>query len=118
TEEMYREMSKAEIGDDVFGEDKTVNRLEEYAACIIGKESAMFVPTGTMGNLIAIMTHTQKRKSEIIVEEASHIYTHEAGGYAHIAGVGARLLKGVNGVLPINELKKAIVKDDDVHHTR
>ena len=79
TPEMRRAMYEAEVGDDVYREDPTVNRLEERAAELLGKEAALFVPTGTMGNQVAVLTHT-RRGEEVIVEAESHVYLYEVGG--------------------------------------
>ena len=79
TPEMREAMAEAEVGDDVYRDDPTVNRLEELAANMLGKESALFVPSGTMGNLIALLVHCQ-RGDEAIVGDKSHIYLNEAGG--------------------------------------
>ena len=86
TEEMRQAMHEAELGDDVYGDDPTVNRLEELAAQIVSKEDALFVPSGTMGNQIAIMVHT-KLGDEIIVGANSHIVQHEVGAAARLSGV-------------------------------
>src|SRR3970282_2295603 len=77
--EMRAAMSRAEVGDDVYGEDPTVNRLQEMAAGLTGKEAALFVPSGTMGNLAAILAHCQ-RGDEIIVGNLAHTFLFEAGG--------------------------------------
>lgn len=74
TQSMRLAMSEAHVGDDVYGEDPTINRLQDYIADLFGKESALFVPTGVMGNQLAIAVHTQ-RGDEIIVESESHIFT-------------------------------------------
>jgi len=73
TEEMRRAMAEAEVGDDVYGEDPTIQELESLAAKILGKEAALFVPSGTMGNQVSVMTHTQ-RGDEVIMEAESHVY--------------------------------------------
>ena len=81
TPEMREAMAEAEVGDDVYGDDPTVNKLQEKAAEMLGKEASLFVPSGTMGNLIAIMVHCA-RGEEVICGEKSHIYLNEAGGMA------------------------------------
>lgn len=86
TEEMRQAMLEAEVGDDVYGEDPTVNRLEQLAASMLGKEAAVFVPTGTMGNQASIMAHTRPG-DEIIVGAQSHIVVNEGGGAARLSGV-------------------------------
>ena len=78
TPEMREAMANAVVGDDVFGDDPTVNRLQEMAASMLGKEAALFVASGTMGNLLALLTHCQ-RGDEVIVGNKSHIYLNEAG---------------------------------------
>jgi threonine aldolase len=85
TPEMRRAMAEAEVGDDVYGEDPTVNRLEALAAERMGKEAALFVPSGTMGNLISVLTHTP-RGYEVILGDESHIFIHEAGGASALGG--------------------------------
>ena len=85
TEEMREAMAKAAVADDCYGEDPSANRLEELAAAQVGKESALFVVSGTMGNLVALMTHTRMR-DEVIVDARSHIYEYEVGGLSAIAG--------------------------------
>ncbi|MER3459375.1 MAG: threonine aldolase, partial [Chloroflexota bacterium] len=86
TPEMRQAMAQAEVGDDVYGEDLTVNRLEALAAERMGKEAAMFVPSGTMGNLAAILTHCG-RGDEVILGDQAHTFTSEAGGIAALGGV-------------------------------
>src|SRR5690349_17485413 len=85
TAEMRRAMAEAEVGDDVYGEDPSVNRLEQRAAEIFQREAALFVPTGTMGNQIAIKVHT-KPGQEIICEERAHIFNYEMAMLAHFSG--------------------------------
>lgn len=96
TPDMRRAMAEAEVGDDVYGEDPTVNRLEAEAAAVTGKAAALFVPTGTMGNQIAILCHTE-RGDEMLVHEEAHIYYYEAGAPALLGGVSPRLLPGDRG---------------------
>nr|XP_055033174.1 threonine aldolase 1 isoform X2 [Misgurnus anguillicaudatus] len=84
---MRRAIAEAEVGDDVFGEDPTVNELQKEAADMFGMEAALFVPTVTMGNLIAVMVHCRERGDEMIVGDLSHIYIYEQGGSAQLAGV-------------------------------
>ena len=107
TPEMREAMYKAEVGDDVYGEDPTVRKLEEMAAEMLGKEAAMLVTSGTQGNQVSIMTHTHKGE-EIILEENSHIITYEVGGIGYLAGVQAKTLKGNKGVLNPEDVEKAI----------
>ncbi|HMQ91454.1 MAG TPA: beta-eliminating lyase-related protein, partial [Flavilitoribacter sp.] len=96
TEGMLQAMMSAEVGDDVFGEDPTVNALEARLAGMFGKEAAVFCPSGTMTNQIAIKVNTQPL-DELICDEYSHVYQYEAGGYAFNSGIGINLIKGVNG---------------------
>ncbi len=85
TPAMREAMARAEVGDDVYGEDPTINRLEDLAAEMLGKEAAVFVPSGTMGNAIAILTHC-RRGDEIIMGDRSHTYLYEVGGAARLNG--------------------------------
>jgi threonine aldolase len=115
TQAMREAMYKAEVGDDVFGDDPTVNRLEEIAAERMGKEAALFVPSGTMGNLISILTHCQ-RGEEIIVGDQAHIFVSEQGGSAALGGIHARTVRNApDGQLALDEIEAAI-SDDDIHH--
>ena len=110
--EMKQFMMDAEVGDDVFGQDPTINLLEEKAAKMFGKESALFCPSGTMTNQIAIKTHTQPL-DELICDEYSHVYQYETGGYAYNSGVAIKLLKGQNGKITADQIKDAINPDYD-----
>ncbi len=96
TPAMRRAMAEAEVGDDVYGEDPTVRQLEAEVAAATAKAAALFVPSGTMGNQIAVLCHTE-RGDEMLLHEESHIYYYEAGAPAALAGVSARLLPGVRG---------------------
>src|SRR3989304_3174920 len=91
TPEMREAMAHAEVGDDVYGEDPTVNRLQELAAERLGKEAALFVPSGAMGNLVAMLTHCQ-RGDEAILGHLSHPYFYETGGLAALGGIQPRPL--------------------------
>lgn len=105
---MMREaMRNAVVGDDVYGEDPTVNRLEALAAHTLGKEAALFVPSGTMGNQVALLTHG-RRGQEVILEEGCHIYNFEVGGPAFLAGILTRTLRGSYGILDPQEIRRAI----------
>ncbi len=104
---MRRAMAEAEVGDDVYGEDPTVNRLQEYAAEVLGKEAALFVPTGTMGNQICVKLHTRPG-TEVVLEERSHIFNYEMGSSAVIAGVTFRPVRGENGRLNWDLVKGAL----------
>jgi threonine aldolase len=107
TAEMRRAMAEAEVGDDVYGEDPTVNRLEKRAAEILGKEAALFVPTGCMGNLISIKIWTN-HGSEVICEERSHVNLYELASMSAIAGCMPRVARGEDGVLTWEEIKVVI----------
>src|SRR5271168_1154438 len=98
TPEMRRAMAEAEVGDDVYGEDPTVNRLEQRAAEIFGREAAIFVPTGSMGNLIAMRIHARPGQ-EIICEEMGHILNFEMASMSAIAGCMPRPVRTPNGIL-------------------
>lgn len=110
--EMLLAMSKAEVGDDVFAEDPTVIRLQEYAANLFGKEAALFCPSGTMCNQIAIKCHTHPME-EVICDKLSHIYNYENGGYAFNAGVSIRLIEGENGIIASDQIPPLIQPDHD-----
>src|SRR5437588_160847 len=107
TPEMRKAMADAEVGDDVYGEDPTVNRLEAAAAAIFKREAALFVPTGTMGNQIAIKVHTRPGQ-EIICEERAHILDWEMGMPAFFSGCVLRTLHADEGVLTWAEIKRKI----------
>lgn len=113
TEAMRQAMARAEVGDDVLGEDPTVKRLEEIAAERFGKEAALFVTSGTMGNQLAILTHTN-RGEEIIVESEAHVYFYEVGGIGALAGVQTRTIRGYRGTLPVDKVRQAI-RLSDIH---
>src|SRR5258708_1678872 len=93
TQGMRAAMAAAEVGDDVFHEDPTVNRLEERVAALLGNESAVYVPSGTMSNQICVKAHTQPG-DELLCESACHIYNYEAGGPAVLSGVTCRTVEG------------------------
>ncbi|WP_153732630.1 low-specificity L-threonine aldolase [Sporosarcina obsidiansis] len=116
TEEMRNAMRDAVVGDDVYGDDPTINELERLAASMVEKEAALFVTSGTQGNQVAVLTHTH-RGDEIIAEATSHIVHHETAGLAVIGGVQPRTIQGVNGQMPIDEIVAAI-REPDVHNPR
>src|SRR5437868_1428590 len=95
---MRRAMFEAEVGDDVYGEDPTINRLEERAAEILGKEAALFVPTGTMGNTIATKIHT-RHGQEVIAEARGHIFNYELSMVSWFAGCVVRPVSSPDGIL-------------------
>lgn len=118
TPEMHAAMMNAEVGDDVFGEDPSVNDLESKSAQMFGMEAALFCPSGTMTNQIAINVHTQPG-DEVICEEGSHIYYYEGGGIGRNSGCQARLIQGNRGQIAAQQILE-VVNPDDVHraHTR
>ncbi len=105
--EMRRAMAEAEVGDDVYGEDPTINRLEKRAAEIFGREAALFVPSGTMGNQIAIKLHTHHGQ-EVICEARSHVFEYEMAMMAHFSGVMPRTVSAEGGVLTWEHVKSKI----------
>src|SRR5262249_37010225 len=113
---MRAAMNAAEVGDDVFHEDPTVNRLEERVADLLGKEAALFVPSGTMSNQLAIKTHTVPG-DELICEQSCHIYNHEVGAAAVLSGVTCRTVVGDYGVLDVTQLEN-LIRPADVHMVR
>jgi threonine aldolase len=113
TPAMRKAMAEAEVGDDVFGEDPTVNALQEKVAKILGKEKAIFVPSGTMANQLAIKSHTQPG-DEVIIEATSHPYNFEGGAGAALSGVQFYCLKGNRGILDASQIEETIRPDD--HH--
>uniref|UniRef100_A0A7I4YQU7 Beta_elim_lyase domain-containing protein n=1 Tax=Haemonchus contortus TaxID=6289 RepID=A0A7I4YQU7_HAECO len=119
SDEMKEAMVKAVLGDDVYGEDRTVNELEERCAQLFGKEAGLFVASGTMGNLLAIMAHCQ-RGDEIIVGRYNHIHRWEQGNYAQLAGVSATTVNvGSDGTMEIDDIEDAIrVQDIHMPNTR
>jgi threonine aldolase len=116
TPEMLAAMMAAEVGDDVFGDDPTVNRLEAMAAEMLGKEAALFVASGTMGNLVALKTHTQPG-DEVILEAHSHTYNYEGGGYAAVCGASVRPIEAERGILRPAQIEAAL-RPDDQHFAR
>lgn len=116
TPEMREAMAEAEVGDDVYMDDPTVNSLQEKAAEMLGKEDSLFVPSGTMGNLLALLVHCQ-RGDEVIVGDKSHIYVNEAGGMSALGGIHPRPIKNqTDGTLALDEII-ASIQSEDVHHT-
>jgi threonine aldolase len=116
TPEMREAMAEAEVGDDVYMDDPTVNKLQEQAAEMLGKEDSLFVPSGTMGNLLALLVHCQ-RGDEVIVGDKSHIYMNEAGGMSALGGVQPHPVKNqVDGTLLLDDILSSI-QSEDVHHT-
>jgi threonine aldolase len=105
--EMRRAMAEAEVGDDVFIEDPTINKLQERAAEIFGRQAALFVPSGSMGNLTCILAQTQQGQ-EVICEESGHVYNYEMASMSAIGGVLPRLVPGEDGILSWQAIAKAI----------
>jgi len=113
TPEMLAYMHQAPIGDDVFGEDPSINALEAKSASMFGMEAGLFCPSGTMTNQLAIKTHTQAG-DEVICEELSHVYQYEGGGIASNSGCSVKLLQGNRGRITASQLLGAI-NPEDVH---
>ncbi len=111
--EMRRVMAEAEVGDDVFGDDPTVNRLQSKVAELLGKEAALFTPSGTMANTIAILAHTQLG-DEVIVERESHTFNYEVAGAAVIGGVQINTIPGNRGILTAEQIAREI-REPNVH---
>jgi threonine aldolase len=117
TQAMRAAMANARVGDDVFGDDMTVIELEEFAAELLGYEASLFVASGSMGNLVALLTHCE-RGSEAIVGNLSHVFLHEQGGMAALGGIMANKIPNQpDGTLRLDDIIDAI-RDDDVHHPR
>ncbi len=116
TPEMREAMAGAEVGDDVYMDDPTVNKLQEKAAEMLGKEDSLFVPSGTMGNLLALLVHCQ-RGDEAIVGDQSHIYMNEAGGMSALGGIHPHpVMNQADGTLLLGDIL-ASIQTEDVHHT-
>jgi threonine aldolase len=116
TPPMRAAMADAAVGDDVFGEDPTVNRLQQRVAEMLGKEAALYVPSGTMSNLVGVRLHC-KPGDEMICEAGCHIFNYEQGGYAQLSGVAARPVEGEHGVLRVEQLRD-LVRPGDAHQVR
>ena len=117
TPSMLKAMAEAEVGDDVFGEDPTINKLEDMAADYLGKEAALFVASGTMGNLVSLLAHCG-RGDEIILGDFSHTFYSEQGGSAAIAGIHPRTIPNqLDGKLDLKDIEDAI-RPYDIHHPR
>ena len=113
TPEMREAMYRAEVGDDVYGEDPTITELESLGARMTGKEAGLFVTSGTMGNQVAVMTHT-RRGDEIICDAEAHIFYSEVAGLAVLSGVQARTIPAVKGILSAETIEAAI-RTEDIH---
>jgi len=114
TPEMRRAMAEAEVGDDVFGDDPTVKELERATAELLGKEAAVFVPSGTMANQLALRVHT-RHGDEVILESGAHVFEAEGGAAAALAGVMCRRLEGRRGIFTADDLLASLTAPD-VHH--
>lgn len=112
TPAMIEVMMSAEVGDDVFKADPTVNKLESTLAQMFGKSSGLFCPSGTMTNQIAIKTHTNPM-DELICDKLSHVYKYENGGYAYNSGIALKLIEGTNGKITPDQLKNVVNPDYD-----
>ncbi len=117
TQAMRQAMAEAEVGDDVFAEDPTVNRLQERCAALLGKEAALFVPSGTMANLLAFLAQTQPGET-IILHDDAHPYNYEAGGIALIGGLMTRNLQGEFGILDAETVARNVLRAPDHHFSQ
>ncbi|MDX6533522.1 MAG: threonine aldolase [Gaiellales bacterium] len=115
TQEMRKAMADAEVGDDVWGDDPTVIALEQEVAALLGKEAALYVPSGTMGNQLGIRSQTHPG-DEILVHELAHVIVHESGGPALLSGVQARMIAGERGMPGPEGLERWLRDPDDIHH--
>src|SRR5512138_922223 len=117
TPAMREAMANAEVGDDVFGDDPTVNALQDMAAARLGKEAALFVASGTMGNLVSLLAQCG-RGDEVILGDKAHTYINEQGGLAALGGMHPRSLRNrPDGTLDLDEVRDAI-RTDNVHYPR
>ncbi len=113
--EMREAMARADVGDDVYGEDPTVNRLQELAADMLGKEAALFVASGTMGNLVSLLAHCG-RGDEVILGDESHIFRYEQGGASALGGIAYHTVAtNPAGELPLESITRAFRQGDDAH---
>ena len=111
TDAMRKAMARAEVGDDVYGEDPTVNCLQEMAATMFGKKAALFMPSGTMANQLAIRLHTQPGQ-EVIVESTAHIVRYEQGAAGALAGVQLHWVAGNRGLISAEQVEAAVRPKD------
>src|SRR6476469_10225957 len=112
TPAMKEAMFAAPVGDDVYGEDPSINELEQLAADMFGMEASLFCPSGTMTNQIAIKVHTQPG-DEVICDESAHVYQYEAGGIAFNSGASVKLLTGDRGRISADQVRVSINPDDN-----
>jgi threonine aldolase len=110
---MREAMATAEVGDDVFDDDPSVHRLQERLAEMLGKEAALYVPSGTMSNQIAVRIHCRPG-DELICERGCHIYRYEQGGFAQLSGVVAQTIDGTDGLLELDQLE-GLIRQNDIH---
>ena len=115
TPAMRKAMTNAVVGDDVYGEDPTINSLEKKSADLMGKESGLFTASGTMGNLIAVLTHCQ-RGDEAVMGDQGHTFLHEVGGISALGGIFPQLIPNQSdGTFLLDDVSRAI-REDDIHH--
>ena len=117
TQQMREAMYTAQVGDDVYGDDPTVVELERTAAEMMGKEAALFVASGTMGNAVAVMSHTQ-RGDEILLSDTAHIVAHEVGGAAVLSQAFIHTLHFENGIFDAEQIRAAIRDRNNIHFPR
>ena len=113
TESMRQAMASAEVGDDVWDEDPTIHRLQARAAEMVGKEASLFVPSGTMGNLCALLSHTEPGE-EVLLDGESHIFHSEVAGASVVGGLQLRPLETVDGRLRPDQVRRAIREPDSL----
>lgn len=118
SEEMRKAMASAKLGDDVYGEDPTVNELQEMSAAMLGKEAGLFVASGTMGNVVALLTHCG-RGGQVIAGDLSHIVLHEAGAAGVLGGLFLRNVRNTrDGQINLEQLADVMYGEDDVHKAK
>ncbi len=117
TQRMREAMYRAEVGDDVYGDDVSANLLQDYLAQLCRKEAALFVPSGTFGNQLALFTHCN-RGDEVILADECHIIQHETGAASVIAGVQLRAIASIHGKMPLEKVEEAIRKEEDIHYPK
>ena len=117
TQQMREAMFNAQVGDDVYGDDPTMNELEKKAAEMLGKEAALFMASGTMGNAVAVMSHTS-RGDEIILSDTAHIVAHEVGGAAVLSQAFVRTLHFENGIFDAEQIRSATLDRSNIHYPR
>ena len=116
SQKMKQFMFNAPLGDDVYGDDPSINELEEKASDLFGKDNAIFVPSGTMANLISVLTHCD-RGDEILLGNKSHIFVYEAGGASVFGGIHSHQLKNNDdGTIDLKDIKNGIRNSEDSHH--